>query len=162
MTNEERGVRPIPTGPVSLLEVESGHTHAQGADQMGMGGGHGVSSPGEASGGTSLGSQPPLGTVSVCGSTRPSGLWLLEGRVPHPHPTSRSVPPQTRPRQTALPHPKDQHKVLGKLGGQTRTPRQIHRQTDRRRLAGACSLPPHTAPHHPCGHYCVPLSAAAL
>lgn len=52
---EARGVGPQSHRTSVLIRRESGHTHSQGADQVGTGGGHGVSSPGEASGGTSLG-----------------------------------------------------------------------------------------------------------
>lgn len=93
---EARGVGPQSHRTSVLIRRESGHTHSQGADQVGTGEGHGVSSPGEASGGTSLGhldlrsSLLHWGTVSVCGSSCPASPMAPGGKST-PHSASRSV-----------------------------------------------------------------------
>lgn len=69
MISEARGVGPQSRRTSVLIRRESGHT--QGANHLGAGGGHGVSSPGEAAGGAGLEhldlrSQPPPLRDSEC------------------------------------------------------------------------------------------------
>lgn len=134
-----------------LIRRQSGHTHAQGTDHLGAGGGHGVSSPGEAAGGAGLGhldlrSQPPPLRDSECVRFKSPRLACGSEREAYPPFLQQKRPPLTRPRQRAPAHLKGQRRVLGKLSGGTGTPGRTDGQTDGRRLAGSRSLPP---PHHP-------------
>lgn len=110
-----------------LIRRESGHTHAQGANQVGTGGGYGVCSPGEALGGTSLGhldlrSQPPPLGDSECVRFKPPRLAYGSWREEYPPFRQQKRPPLTRPRQRAPAHLKGQHRVSGELSGGTGTP----------------------------------------
>lgn len=160
VTNEDRGVGPHPHRTGALVRNGVG-THARTGGRPGWGGwrtrrlqprrGLSRDQPGIPASSTG---------DSECVWFNPLPRPVAPGGKSTPPPSHQQKRPASNPARAEGARPPE---GLAHGPGEARWADKNSRtdaQTDGQTEAGRCPLPP--APHHPGGHYCVPLSAAAL